>query len=432
MSEMSIGIWGIVLMVVLIFLRMPVAFAMALTGFLGLACISGFDVSISNMGIVSYSTIGNFNMAVLPLFLLMGNVAGNTGISRDIYKTSHVLFGRVRGGLAMATVLGCGGFAAICGSSAATAAAMGTVALPEMKKFNYDTRLSVGCMAAGGTLGFMIPPSIGFIMYAILTQESVGKLFMAGILPGLLQILLYLFVVWLICFRNPEAGPAGDSTSLFEKIKSFKGLWPMLLLFFLVMGGLYMGAFTPTEAGAIGAFGAFIIGFVRRRLNREGVVNSFVETGKATALVLFLMFGAMAFTQFMAITKIPFALANIISGFDVNRYVILVGILLFYVLIGCIFDVMAAMILTLPILFPVIIKLGFDPIWYGVLMIRVVEIGQITPPFGLVCFVLAGATKMSPGIIFRGIMPFLASDLVMLPILIFFPQISLLLPNMMG
>jgi tripartite ATP-independent transporter DctM subunit len=422
---------GIALMVILIFLRMPVAFVMALIGSLGLCYISGLNVSVANLGIVSYSTVANFNMAVLPLFLLMGNVAGQAGISRDIYRTSYTWFGRVKGGLAMASVVGCGGFAAICGSSAATAAAMGTVALPEMKKFKYDPKLAIGSIAAGGTLGFLIPPSLGFIIYALLTEESIGRLFMAGILPGVLEIILYMITIWYICLRNPDMGPAGPKTSFGEKIISLKGSWSMMVLFLLVMGGIYLGVFTPGEAGAIGAFGAFVIGFARRRLDRSGILDSFLDTGRTTAMVLLLIFGATIFTQFMAVTKIPFTLANMIGGLEVNRYVILVGILFFYILIGCVFDVMAAMFLTLPILFPVVSALDFHPIWYGVLMVRVVEIGQITPPFGLVCFVLSGVTKESVGTIFRGVAPFLIADIFMIALLVVFPQISLFLPTMM-
>ena len=431
MSLTVLGSMGIALMVILIFLRMPVAFAMALVGSLGLGYISGLNVSVANLGIVSYSTVANFNMAVLPLFLLMGNVAGQAGISRDIYRTSYTWFGRVKGGLAMASVVGCGGFAAICGSSAATAAAMGTVALPEMQKFKYDPKLAIGSIAAGGTLGFLIPPSLGFIIYALLTEESIGKLFMAGILPGVLEIILYMITIWYICLRNPDMGPAGPRTSFGEKIVSLKGSWSMMALFLLVMGGIYLGVFTPGEAGAIGAFGAFVIGFARRRLGRRGILDSFMDTGRATAMVLLLIFGATTFTQFMAVTKIPFTLANMIGGLEVNRYVILVGILFFYILIGCVFDVMAAMFLTLPILFPVVSALDFHPIWYGVLMVRVVEIGQITPPFGLVCFVLSGVTKESAGTIFRGVAPFLVADIFMIALLVVFPQISLFLPNMM-
>ena len=431
MNPAVVGLVGIVFLVVLIFSRMPVSYATALVGFLGMLGIAGFSYAMWFLGMETYSTIANFNWAVLPLFLLMSMVVSQAQISRDIYNTAYTWLGGVRGGLAMATVVGCGGFAAISGDSTATALAMSTVAYPEMKKHKYHPSLALGSICAGGTVGILIPPSTGFILYGILTEQSIGRLFMAGLFPGILEVVLYMVVIYVLCLRNPRMGPAGPKTTFKHKAVALKNTWSVLALFALVMGGIYLGVFTPTEAGAIGAFGAIVIGFGMRRLSRQSIVSAFLSTGRLTAMVLFLLVGAMIFAKFIAVTKIPFMLADLVAGLEASPYLILIGILVFYILCGCVLPLGATMVLTLPIIFPVILALGFDPIWYGVLMVRMLEMGLITPPIGIICFIMSGATKVPIGTIYRGIIPFFIADLIEVAILIAFPLISLWLPTMM-
>jgi len=431
MSVTLAGLIGLIVLIILLLFRMPIAFCMGLVGFLGYGFVAGFDASLSNLGLIPYSSVANHSMAVLPLFILMGCVASQARISGDIYKTTYSWLGQIRGGLAMATVVGCGGFAAVSGSTIATSAAMGMVALPEMRKYNYDPGLATGSIAAGGTLGILIPPSMAFILYAMLTEESVGKLFMAGIFPGVLEIAFYMAVIYVLCLHKPQMGPAGPRTTFKQKIKSLRGSWSMLTLFVLVMGGIYLGVFTPTEAGAIGAFGAFVIGFAMRRLSRQNIVESFLQTGQVTAMIMLLFVGATIFSSFLTVTRIPFTLADFIAGLAVNRYIVLSIVLIFYIIIGCFLDIPAIIILTVPIIFPVIMALGFNPIWYGVLMVRVSEIGAITPPVGISCYVISGVTKVPLATVFRGVIPFLIADILQIILLAAFPIISIWLPTVM-
>ncbi|MEJ2640093.1 MAG: TRAP transporter large permease, partial [Desulfosarcinaceae bacterium] len=333
---------------------------------------------------------------------------------------------------AMATVLACAGFAAVCGSSLATGATMGMVAIPEMNKYAYDDRLSTGCVAAGGTLGILIPPSIGFIIYGILTEESIGKLFMAGIVPGILLASLFILAIYIQCRLMPQMGPQGDRTTLKTKFKSLGGTWGMLLLFIVVMGGIYFGVFTPTEAAGIGAFGAFLFTLFKRKLSMQNLVACLFETGKTTAMIFLIIIGANIFSTFLGLARIPMGLADFIAGLALPRMLILVGIILIYVILGCIMDCYAIMILTVPIIFPVIQALQFDPIWFGVLMVIVLEVGLITPPVGLNVFVLKAAAPNVPlTVIFQGIWPFLLAALLCIFILTLYPQIALFLPSMM-
>ncbi|MBN1191185.1 MAG: TRAP transporter large permease [Dehalococcoidales bacterium] len=431
MSEPVIGLIGIVVLLVLIFLRMPIGLAMALVGFGGFAIISGTSGAFSNLSSVSYRYVADYNFVVIPLFMLMGTIAANTGISRDIYRSAHSWVGQIRGGLAMSSVVAAGGFAAICGSSTATAVAMAKVAFPEMKRYNYDEGMAVGSLAAGGTLGILIPPSMGFIMYAILTEASVGQLFMAGIIPGVLEVVFYIFTIYFLCLRNPKMGPPGPRTSLREKIVSLKNIWSMLALFVLVMGGIYLGFFTPSEAAAVGASGALIISLVMRRMNTRIFVDSIAETGQTTAMVLILIIGSMIFARFLAVSKLPFVMADVVANLDLPAVLVLAGILVFYVIIGCFLEIFSSLVLTIPIIFPTITALGFDPVWFGVLVVRVAEIGLITPPIGMNAFVIAGATGVPTGRVFRGILPFVIADILHVALLVAVPAVSLFLVNTM-
>ncbi|MFP3929223.1 MAG: TRAP transporter large permease, partial [Desulfobacteraceae bacterium] len=384
------------------------------------------------LGITPLAEGSSYTLSVIPLFVLMGQFAFMSGISRDIYKTVYTWMGHLRGGLAMATIVACSGFAAICGSSLATGATMGMVAIPEMKKYNYDPRLATGCIAAGGTIGILIPPSIGFVLYGILTEQSIGKLFMAGFIPGIMLGLLFILAVYVQCRINPAMGPCGPSTTWKQKIMSLGGTWGMLLLFFIVMGGIYLGIFTPTEAAGVGAFGAFLFALLKRKLTWVTLVQSLKETGKTTAFIFLIIIGANIFSSFLGLTRLPMDLADFMAGLPLPRSLILVAIILVYVALGCVMDCYAIMILTVPILFPVIEALQFDPIWFGVLMVIVLEVGLITPPVGLNVFVIKGAAPDVPlTTIFKGIWPFLLAAVLAIILIMVFPSIATFIPDRM-
>ncbi len=432
MSPEAIGLIGICALFILLFLRLYIGVAMALVGFVGFSALSGFDTGLSLFGMIPYSTGSFYTFSIIPLFVLMGQFAFHSGMSEDIYQSVHKWMGHLPGGLAMATIMGCAGFSAICGSSLATSATMGTVALPEMKKFNYHPGLATGSIAAGGTLGILIPPSIGFVIYGILTEESIGRLLMAGILPGVLLAGLYMLAIYIPCRLRPELGPPGPRRDFKDKITSLKGTWGMLLLFGLVMGGIYMGVFTPIEAAAVGALGAFSISAMKRKMTLSILMKCLRDTLKTTAMIFLILIGAEIFTLFLGISMLPMRLASFIGSIEAPPHLILCGVLLLYVLLGCILDGIAMIILTIPIIFPVITALGFDPIWFGVLMVMVLEMGLITPPVGLNVFIIKGVAGEVPlKVIFKGVLPFLAASVVAIAILMLFPQIALYIPTRM-
>lgn len=332
----------------------------------------------------------------------------------------------------MATVAGCAGFAAVSGSSLATVATMGTVALPEMRRYKYDSRLATGAIAAGGTIGILIPPSIILVIYGIITEQSVGRLFLAGFIPGILEAIFYIITIYILCKRNPLMGPRGEKVKFIERLVALKGTWGVLVLFLLVIGGIYMGVFTPTEAAGVGAFGAFLFAIGKRRLNWKNFTDSLTETGKTTAMVFFILIGSILFTHFLAVTRLPFELASLIAGLEVNRYIILAAIIVLYLLIGTTVGVLPTIVVTVPLFFPVIVALGFDPIWFGIIVVRMTEIGGITPPVGINVYVMHGVARDIPmSTIFRGILPFFIADLFHVAVLVAVPQIALFLPSMM-
>jgi C4-dicarboxylate transporter DctM subunit len=431
MSPEIVGLIGIALLIASLFAGMWIGLAMALLGFLGFAYLGGINAALGIMATVPYTTIACYGVAVVPLFLLMGNVASNTGISGNLYKTGYTWMGHLPGGLAMGTIGACAGFAAICGSSIAAAATMSKVVLPEMKKYKYDPKLATGSVAAGGTLGILIPPSLGFIVYGLLTQESIGKLFMAGVLPGILLVAFFIIQIFILARRDPHMGPPGPKASFGKKLASLRFTWAMLLLFILVMGGIYTGLFTPSEAGAIGAFGSIAITFVSRRLNARNLLAAILDTGQTTAMVFLLLVGAMIFMRFLSITKLPFTVADFVSQLAFPPYLLLALIVVIFIIIGMFMEILSSMALTLPIIFPAVLAVGFDPIWFGVIMVVVCEMGLITPPVGMNVFVIAGVSKVPPGTIFRGSLPFVITMLLCVVILTIFPQIALYLPNMM-
>ena len=432
LEPLTVGFIGIGVLFILLFSRMPIGFVMALVGFAGFAYLTGFGAALGILRIVTYRTFSDYGLSVIPLFILMGSFCFYAGLSKDLYDTVHKWIGQLRGGLAMATVGACAGFAAISGSSLATAATMGTVALPEMKRYKYDDRLATGAVAAGGTIGILIPPSIGLIIYGVITEQSIGKLFLAGFIPGVLEAVFYMVTIYILCTRNPLMGPPGPRTNILQKITSLKDTWIVLALFVLVIGGLYWGIFSPTEAAGVGAFGAFLFGLARRKLGWQAFKGSLMETGRTTAMVFIILLGAIILGYFLAVSRLPFELATIIGGLEVNRYIILGIILVFYILLGAVMDSLAMMLLTVPIFFPLVMALGFDPIWFGIIIVRTMEIGLITPPVGLNVYIIKGVAKDVPmQTIFRGIVPFLMADVAHVALLVAVPQLSLFLPGFM-
>jgi len=431
-SPIIAGVFGICLLIVLLFSGMPISIVMALVGFLGMAYLIGVDPGLTSIGASPYNTASSYSLSVIPLFVLMGAFCFHSGLSRDLYHTVYRWLGYLPGGLAMATVGACAGFAAVSGSSVATVATMGTVALPEMQRYKYDSALATGCIAAGGSIGILIPPSVILVIYGILTEQSIGKLFLAGFIPGVLEALFYMITIYIICKRSPLAGPRGERSNFVEKLVSLKGTWGVLVLFVLVIGGIYMGVFTPTEAAGVGAFGAFLFALSKRQLTWKRFTDSLLETGKTTAMALLILIGAVILGYFLAVTRLPFVLSDYVATLPVNRYIILGIIILVYLFLGAIMSAMAMIVLTVPIFFPVVVALGFDPIWFGIIIVRVVEMGQITPPVGINVFVMKGVAKTVPlYTIFRGIIPFLIADIFHVALLIAVPQIALFLPNLM-
>ncbi len=431
MSPGTVATIGILILVFLFLLRMPVAYVMTLIGFLGFSYMTSIGGALSILGKDFWVMFSSYSLTVVPMFVFMGTVAFYSGMSSRLYNTAYKFLGHLPGGLAIATCYACAAFGACCGSTTAGAAAMGKVTLPEMKKYNYDPSMATACVASAGSLAILIPPSTIFIIYGVLTEESIGKLFASGILPGLLLATIFALTIFILCRRNPHLGPAGAKASWRERIASLTGVFEMFILFILVMGGLFVGWFTPTEAGASGAAGALLIALLRRRLSLQGLLNSLVETTQITAMIFLVVTGATIFGHFMAVTRVPFELSEWVGGLGVSPYVIMGFIILGYLIAGCFMDSLAMVTLTVPVLYPLILKLGFDPIWFGVIIVLVAEMGVITPPVGINVYVIKGVASDIPlETIFRGIFPFLLAEIICTAILIAFPEIALFLPRL--
>jgi C4-dicarboxylate transporter DctM subunit len=432
MNPTAIGAIGIVVMVVLMAVRVPIGVSMGAVGFLGFAYMNGWSPALSMLGLVPYSTVSSFTLTVVPLFVLMGYFASLAGLSQELYDTANRWFGHFRGGLAMATVVACGGFAAICGSSLATAATMGSIALPEMRRVGYDPKFATGCVAAGGTLGILIPPSVIFLIYGFLTEQSIGKLFLAGIAPGIVLVLLFIFTISVITWIKPSLGPPVVRTPFLERLAALRRVWGVAALFLLVIGGMYVGVFTATEAAAVGAFGAFLFAAARQKLTWRSFVVALVNTATTTAMIFAILIGAILLGYFMAVTKVPMALAAFFSGLPVSATLVMIFIIITYVILGGLMDSLAMVLLTVPIFFPVIQALGFDPIWFGVMLVILVEVGLITPPVGMNVFVISGMSKeVSIQDVFLGTAPFLVAMAILLALLMVFPDLALFIPRTM-
>ena len=434
MNPVAVGIVGLALLLFFLAIRMPVGFAMALIGLSGFIFLVSPEGGLTMAARATWGQFASYDFSVVPLFIVMGQFAFYSGISRRLYESAHKWLGHLRGGLAMATVGACAGFAAICGSSTATVATMGAVSLPEMKRYKYDMGLATGSIAAGGSMGILIPPSVILIVYGIMTEQSIGRLFAAGFLPGLLEAFLYIVTISIVCWRNPGLGPRGPKTSLKTKVV---GLWggtaETLAIFVLVIGGLFGGWFTPTEAAGVGAFAVLSLSVFTRRLKWKGFSESVYTTTTTTAMIMIIVLGAIIFNKFVAVTRVPFALADWVSGLNLPPLLIMAMIIVVYMIGGCFMDALGLILLTVPIFFPVAVKLGFDPIWFGIIITRISEIGVITPPVGINVYVMKGVAKDVPLVtIFRGIVPFLMADIVSVCLLLFVPQIALFLPSIVS
>jgi len=432
MSATLVGIIGLGGLFFLLAFRTPVAIAMMVIGVIGIWVLNGWQASMSTLVDESFVIASTYELIVIPLFVLMGNFATISGMSADLYRAAYAWVGHWRGGLASATIASCAGFAALSGSSVASAVTMGRVSLPEMRRYNYDNRLATGCIAAGGTLGILIPPSTGFVIYAILTEESIGRLFLAGVLPGLLLTILFMVSIYIQTRINPTLGPAGPRTNLPGRVKALVDAGAMIGIVFIVIGGIYGGIFTPTEAAGVGAFLAFVLALIRRKVNYNAMSTVLLQTIRTSALAFLILIGAHIFNPFLALTQIPGDLAELLAGLELPRYVIMLILMAAYIVLGTFLEGFAMLVLTLPIVHPLILALGYDPIWFGVIMVIVLEMGLISPPVGVNVFVVKGVAEDVPlKQIFSGIIPFWIAMAICLIILLIFPQIALFLPNTM-
>ncbi|MBE3639249.1 TRAP transporter large permease [Mangrovicoccus algicola] len=432
MSPELVGLAGLAAMVVLMLLRMPVALAMFAVGFAGVAILRDTASAMSLLASESFTLASSAELVVVPLFILMGNVASATGMSRALYDAAHAVIGHVRGGLASATILGCGGFAALSGSSVAAALTMGRVSMAEMERFGYDTRLSTGVVAAGGTLGILIPPSTGFVIYAILTQQSIGKLFLTGVLPGILLLSLFMLAVTLLCRLDPRLGPRSPRSGRAQRLRALTGAAPILVIVCLTIGGIYGGLFSPVEAAAVGAGLVMLAGALQRRLTIAVLWAAARDSVVTTATVMLILIASHMINPFLALSHIPSTVGTFLTGLPVGPMVVLAMILGCYLVLGCFLDGFAMLVLTLPIFFPVITQLGFDPVWFGVLVVLTLEMGLISPPVGMNVFIVKSVARHVPlGRIFAGVLPFWLAMLAALGLLVAFPQIVLILPETM-
>jgi len=427
-----VAVIGFVVLFALMLLRVPVGMAMGLVGVTGFGYLVGGTPALKMVGQTTMRTVTDYTFGIIPMFLLMGQFAANSGMSRELFRTANSFVGHFRGGLGLATVAACGGFAAVSGSSVATAATFSTIAYPEMRRYGYPQSFATGVIAAGGTLGVILPPSTVLTVYGIITEQDIGKLFIAGIVPGLVAAIMYMVTIGIIGLVRPSYLPAGQRSSWRERFLSLKDVWASLLLFVFVIGGLYGGLFIPTEAAAMGAGGAFLIGIARRRLSRQAILSSLLGATRTAAAVFTVLIGAILFGYFLTVTQTPQNVTHFLTGLGLGRYGVLALIMVMYLLLGCLMDALGMIILTIPIIFPVISALGFDPIWFGIIIVMTVELGLIHPPVGMNVFVIKSVIEdVKISTIFKGVLPFVATDILRLILLIAFPILTLYLPSQM-
>ena len=429
---MTLSIIAFAVLFVLLFLEVPIAFGMAAVGFVGFAVVIGVSPALNLVGQIASDTVMNYTLSVVPLFVLMGNFVTQSRISHDLYDASNTFLGHRRGGLAMATIVACGGFSAVCGSSLATAATMSRIAIPSMRRFGYADSLAAGAVAAGGTLGILIPPSVILVLYGAMTEQNVAALFAAGILPGIIGILLYIAAIAVATAINPALGPRADRTGWAGRFRALTGVWGVLLLFSLVMGGIYFGVFTPTEAAGIGASGAFLIAALRGTLTVRSTIAVLIDAARTTAMMFIVLIGALIFANFINMARLPNIIADWVQGLDASPIAVIFIILVIYVVLGCILESLSMMLLTVPLFYPMVSALGFDLVWFGIFVVVAIELSLITPPIGLNVFVLkAMLPDVETATIFRGVVPFIVADFFRLAILVFFPGLVLFLPRLM-
>jgi C4-dicarboxylate transporter, DctM subunit len=423
---------GFAAMFALMMLRVPIAISMGVVGLVGIGLMRSWPAAIAS-STTEILDVAKYTLSVVPLFVLMGNFVTRAGMSRELYRVAYTFIGHRRGGLAMSTIAACAGFGAICGSSIATTATMARVAMPEMRRFNYRDSFAAGSIAAGGTLGILIPPSVIMVLYAIMTEQSIGALFAAGVIPGLLATLFYMVAASVVTRRHPELGPSGERSSWAERLRALRDIWGVLVLFAIVMGGMYGGWFTPTEAAGIGAMGGFVFALARGALTWPVLIDVLVQSARTTAMLFTILIGASIFASFANFTTMPQDLKDFVEQFSIHPIAVIVAICAVYVLLGTAMEELSMILLTVPIFFPLITHLGFDPVWFGILIVCVVEIGMISPPVGMNVFVLRSVLPDVPtGQIWKGVMPFLYADIVRLAVLIAFPVITLWLPRALG
>ena len=429
-DPLLVGVTAFLVLVFLLAITVPIGVAMMLCGVGGLAMIIGLVPSLSLFGTTVMQSVVTYDLSIIPLFILMGALASRSGLSQELYDAFNAWLGGFRGGLALATVGACGAFAAICGSSVATAATMSKVALPEMKKYRYSDSMATGSVAAGGIIGILIPPSVILVLYGLLTESSIGDLFIAGFLPGILTILVFMIVISIVTRLHPESGPAGEKSTWKQKLNATLKTWAIMALFATVIGGIYFGVFTPTEAAGVGAFGALFIAFSRKRLNREMMKETLLETGQTSAMIFTILIGAITLNNLVIFSGLANALADFVSGLDMSPATVMLIILLMYLIMGCFLDALAMILLTVPIFYPIVIDLGYDPIWFGIIVVMVVELGLITPPIGMNVFVIKGMAQSVPLVsIYKGVLPFVIGQVVLIIAVFLIPEIALWLPE---
>jgi len=434
MSPFAIGIIGVVAFLILLLLKKPVAFAMAVVGFLGFSAITSLSSGLHMVSTELYNNFASYSLSVIPMFVWMGYLAYHSGIGTDLYNFAYKMIGHWPGGLAVATQLACAIFGAVCGSNTATAATMGAITLPEMRKYKYEDSLSTASIAAGGVMGMIIPPSVIFIVYGMATEQSIGRLFLSGIIPGIILMLLFIGVILLRCTRNPDLGPKGPKAGGKERLTSLrKGLGETIAIFGISMGGLVFGWFTPTEAGAVGVGGVLLVSVLRKRMSWKKLVSSLKDTTRTSSMIMLIIAGAMMFGRFMAVSRLPFELANWTSSLQMPAFLIMGIVIVIYLILGTAIDGLAMIVLTIPIFYPVVVgTLGYDPIWFGVIIVLVVALAEASPPVGMNVFIIKGIAKdISIETIFRGMWPFLICVLVLIAILIAFPPVATFLPNLL-